>query len=221
MENGRINICIVRHGITVNNVKGCFGGRTDFSLTSEGKSAISDMVKQYPYPKVEWVVSSPSLRCIETAQLAFPGMEYEIMEDLIELYFGDFENVSASKLWEKPEYYKKWAEQELDFSFPNGETLGECLERAEKAFRLIINKAADRHYENIGVVTHSVVISLVLRKMLKELPDRKNLFCPNGMGLMVYTYRNEISCDKPLRFEKLLPEGAPRPDMSESPYVKK
>ncbi len=222
MGQKQIELLLVRHGKTRNNLEGRFCGRADYPLIEEGERDIADMVARWPYPAVEKLFCSPALRCRQTARLCFPGMGPEILDDLQELYFGEFEERPARDLRDFPEYLEGWTRQIPDFSFPGGETIAACRDRGVAAIRGILRRCAAEGWERVGVVTHSMLISLTLRTLLSEIPrEDMALFCPNGMGIGVYAAPDGAELDRPLHFFGKLPKGAPLPDMKNNPYIVK
>ena len=222
VKEQRIDLMIVRHGLTKNNAEGRFCGRADYPLTPEGAAQIREMVDRYPYPVPDKVFCSPALRCRQTAQLAFPGQSLELDEDLWELFFGEFEEKSASEVWKKPDFQEGWLKQKAEFSFPGGETIGHCRERGVRALRRILAQAAAAGWKRVGVVTHSLIAGQFLHELLCEIPSGHSaLFCPNGMGIDVYAEAAEIENPHPLHYAGSLPVGAPVPDMSDSPYTRR
>lgn len=220
MEQKRIELLLVRHGKTKNNLEGRFCGRADYPLAEEGRQYIAGMVARWPYPAVEKLFCSPALRCRQTARLCFPGMEPEIMDGLQEIYFGEFEERLAGDLRDFPEYLEHWIRQTPEFSFPGGETMGDCRDRGAAAIRGIARRCVDEGWSRVAVVTHSMLISLTLKALLSEIPQEDMaLFCPNAMGIGVYLAPDEIEQSRPLHFLGRLPQGAPLPDLKNNPYI--
>ena len=57
-----------------------------------------NFAEEFEYPHVHRVYSSPLRRCTETADILFPSAELCVVEDLIELNFGEFEGKSVDEL---------------------------------------------------------------------------------------------------------------------------
>ncbi len=73
MENDKITVCLIRHGITKGNLEGRYIGTTDEPLY--------DNKIQKSIPDADLVVSSPLKRCVSTARLIYPENKIEIIED--------------------------------------------------------------------------------------------------------------------------------------------
>ena len=83
---------LIRHSMTKGNLeKRYIGSRTDEPLCREGIA----LLEGFSYPageQVERVIVSPMRRCVQTAQILFPGKELVLEPGLMECDFGAFEN---------------------------------------------------------------------------------------------------------------------------------
>ena len=154
-------LSIIRHGRTEANANGTYIGVTDLPLSDEGKEEIKEKFESNDYPKVQKVYSSPLLRCTETAEIIFPDRELEVIDDLREMDFGDFEGISVSDLVEL-EAYKEWLKGGMDNSPPNGESLREMIMRSFNALQEILKDMMKEGLTHCGVVTHSGIIMNML-----------------------------------------------------------
>ena len=64
------------------------------------------------YPKVQAVYVSPLKRCVQTAEILFPGEPVHIIEELAECDFGEFENKNYKELEGNP-HYQEWIDRPL------------------------------------------------------------------------------------------------------------
>ena len=84
-----LKLILVRHGETQGNkLKRYIGKRTDEPLCPEA----GNMLAQLAYPEVQAVYASPMIRCTQTAGILFPGKKLNIIDELAECDFGEFEN---------------------------------------------------------------------------------------------------------------------------------
>ena len=66
---------LIRHGITAGNLQGLYiGSGTDIPLCDEGRAQLKTLVKDFDYPQVPLVFTSPMKRATETADILFPGV---------------------------------------------------------------------------------------------------------------------------------------------------
>ena len=72
-------------------------------------------------------------RCLETCALIYPNKDVQIVDDLRETDFGEFEGKGFFELKDDPKY-QKWLESGGVEPFPNGEGREEVKPRVMKAF---------------------------------------------------------------------------------------
>ena len=115
-------LILIRHGKTAGNLLGRYiGSRTDEPLCDEGREELAG--KQLP--EVERLYVSPMKRCVETAEILWPGLDRKKMQkvmDLRECDFGDFENKNYKELSGNGDY-QAWIDSNGTLPFPNGESM--------------------------------------------------------------------------------------------------
>jgi len=89
-----IKLWLIRHGKTEGNKLSRYIGTTDEPLCQEG----TEFLHKMDYPKVQAVYVSPLKRCVQTAEILFPGEPVHIIEELAECDFGEFE-IRTIKSW--------------------------------------------------------------------------------------------------------------------------
>ena len=95
-----IKLWLIRHGKTEGNKLSRYIGTTDEPLCQEG----TEFLHKTDYPKVQAVYVSPLKRCVQTAEILFPGEPVHIIEELAECDFGEFENKNYKELEGNPHY---------------------------------------------------------------------------------------------------------------------
>ena len=92
-------LCI-RHGVTDWNRQGRFQGLTDIPLNDEGISQAQAAGRRLRDVQFEYVVSSPLIRAVKTAEIiaAASGKRVAIDAGLIECDFGSFEGRPISEV---------------------------------------------------------------------------------------------------------------------------
>lgn len=177
-------LSLIRHGRTIANDKGIYIGKTDYSLSDDGKAELVDKLDEFTYPKVQRVYSSPLKRCTETAEIIFPHREMLLVDDLRELDFGDFEEKSVDELINR-EDYKQWLKGGIDNSAPNGESLSELSLRSFKALEEIVMDMMREDLTHCAVVTHSGVMTNMLSCFGIPKYNPNQLTCDIGEGYEV------------------------------------
>ena len=166
-------LILIRHGKTAGNLLGRYiGSRTDEPLCDEGREELAG--KQLP--EVERLYVSPMKRCVETAEILWPGFDRKKMQkvtDLRECDFGDFENKNYKELSGNGDY-QAWIDSNGTLPFPNGESMDAFKNRCLEAFARIVEEVSGAEQEWIasgktgifraGIVVHGGTIMAILEQ---------------------------------------------------------
>lgn len=166
-------LILIRHGKTTGNLLGRYiGSRTDEPLCDEGREELAG--KQLP--EVERLYVSPMKRCVETAEILWPGFDRKKMQkvtDLRECDFGDFENKNYKELSGNGDY-QAWIDSNGTLPFPNGESMDAFKNRCREAFARIVEEVSGAEQEWIasgktgifraGIVVHGGTIMAILEQ---------------------------------------------------------
>ena len=166
-------LILIRHGKTAGNLLGRYiGSRTDEPLCDEGREGLAG--KQLP--EVERLYVSPMKRCVETAEILWPGFDRKRMQkvtDLRECDFGDFENKNYKELSGNGDY-QAWIDSNGTLPFPNGESMDAFKSRCLEAFARIVEEVSGAEQEwiasgktgifRVGIVVHGGTIMAILEQ---------------------------------------------------------
>lgn len=148
-----IPIALVRHGETQANVEGRWHGRTDGPLTERGRAQAVELAARYD--GITRVFASPLQRTRHTAAaFAGPhGLEVTIEDDLIEMDFGAWEDLTTSEISERfPEEWDTVFGTGVDV--PRGGT-GETFEQAGARVDVVVKRLAEQHpTDRLALFTH-------------------------------------------------------------------
>ncbi len=188
-----IECYLYRHGKTKGNEEGRYLGRTDESLSEEGKKAL----REKRMPPAEAVFSSPKKRCQETAALFFPGQCRIIVPDLRECDFGIFENKNWRELSGNPAY-QKWIDSGGTLPFPGGESGEGFQKRCREAFLEVLAFCKREGIERAALVIHGGTIRSILSAWGEPARGFYDWNPKNGGG-----YRIRVKEGEPLSLEIL------------------
>lgn len=138
----------IRHGRTEYNDLGLAQGSKDIPLSELGRAEVEAFRKELQGKAFKTILVSPLKRTIETAQILFPGRDFQIVDFLTERSFGDMEGKPRDLL---PEEMDSFYATQLPYGI---EPLVSVFERTKKALDLM-----EGMEEPIIWVTHGGVMN--------------------------------------------------------------
>ena len=169
---------LIRHGATKGNLEGRYiGCRTDEPLCREGVKAL----KQREYPPVQRVYLSPMKRCLETAEMIYPGVPVEIVPDFRECDFGLFEKKNYAELNGRADY-QAWIDSGGELPFPGGESRAEFAARCQAAFKGLQEKAPN---EDCAIIAHGGTIMAIMEAWSQPPGKYYDFQVKNGHGYIL------------------------------------
>lgn len=168
-------LILIRHGDIGQEFKGIFVGKTDVPLSAEGRRQAERLRPYLESGPLTAVLSSPQLRCRETARIAAErlGLPVEVDQDLREIDFGRWEHLTFDEIVSvDSSAVDGWARYDRDFTFPGGERIGDFLRRVSA----VGDRLASRGTGRTIVFTHGGVIRALICHFLKLDPRNYILF---------------------------------------------
>jgi broad specificity phosphatase PhoE len=173
-------LVLIRHG-SLGKFDGRYIGRTDPSLSPDGRRQARRLSKMFAEIRRAPVWSSPLRRCRETARLAFPNRRARIQSDLSEMNFGKWEGLTFDEARKRhPQSARRWMKGEARFRFPDGESLPEFFARLRRV-RAKIDRVRSR---KLIVVAHGGVIRGLL-SLYFRMPLARLFFLHIGTGAVL------------------------------------
>ncbi|MGI6491653.1 MAG: alpha-ribazole phosphatase [Peptococcaceae bacterium] len=163
---------LIRHGETEWNKAMKFQGQTDIPLIEDGMRQAAALGRRMSSLKLEALYSSDLTRAYETAQIvaSYHNKQVEIVPELKELNFGDWEGLTHSEIKKKyPDELKLWWNNPFSINVPGGESFSELSERAVNAIKRIIEKHRDGQ---VAVVSHGGVIRCIIGHTIGIAPAK-------------------------------------------------
>ena len=147
------DIYLVRHGKPAfeGGAKRCIGW-TDPELSGEGRRQMEKLSREFAEKSIERIYTSPLKRCVESANILSGGrIPVEVVEDLREIYMGQWENMTFEEIKQKyPAEYEARGRDLAGVPAPGGESFADCERRARRAFEAIRNASRG----NVIVMAH-------------------------------------------------------------------
>ena len=198
---------LIRHGLTAGNLDGRYiGSGTDLPLCDQGRAQLADLKRQFAYPQVPLVFSSPMRRALETAEILFPGVKVIELQDLREMAFGVFENRPLNELV-KDSAFAKWMDP-TSHDVPEGaEDRAAFYRRTGEMLMKLFEYMFRTHTEEAACITHGGVIMSMLAQ--HALPQRKpeEWMTDPGAGYSVRCDAEMWMRDKLVEAFDIVPEG--------------
>ena len=158
----QIKLVLIRHGATKSNQEHRYLGKTDESLSTEGKNELQKAVDEGCYPQANLVFSSSMRRCIETAEILYPGRTPIVISEWEETDFGDFEGKNAMDLQDDTRY-QAWIDSGGTLPFPGGESRELFSHRCDIGFHKIMELIPMQTQENLcGNLWDCVIAALIV-----------------------------------------------------------
>ena len=177
-----MRIFFIRHGMTKGNEEKRYVGRTDEPLSRQGREAIRHRKAGGVYPSAGTVWSSPMKRCLQTAELIYPGCFIRIADGLRECDFGQFEYRNYIERAGDPRY-QAWVDSGGTLPFPGGEDGAEFRRRSCSAFLHIAEGFREDGGKAAALIVHGGTIMSVLSEFEKPSRGFYGRQVGNGCGL--------------------------------------
>lgn len=166
---------VFRHGETDWNAELRMQGHTDIPLNAKGRAQAAALGQKLRGLNVETVYASDLGRSQETAQIVANALGAKVAVDprLRETRLGEAEGLQLPEIIARygEELWRRWrslATEDLDVSFPGGETKGEALNRVRSALEEIAARTSDLE---ILVCSHGGVIRRLIHLAKPELVE--------------------------------------------------
>jgi broad specificity phosphatase PhoE len=151
-----MEVWLLRHAETEWSRDGRHTGRTDVSLTDEGRErarALRDRVAGRPFALV---LSSPLSRARETAELA--GLSPQLRDDLVEFDYGDYEGITTDQIRQSRPGWYLWRD-----GCPNGETADDVGDRVDRVIGEALRADGD-----VALVAHGHVLRALAARWVEQ-----------------------------------------------------
>jgi len=169
-------LVVVRHGATSWSRAGRHTGRTDLPLDPGGEAQARALASRLRPDWFTGVLVSPLRRARETCDLAGFGAGAEVVEDLAEWDYGDYEGLTSAQIHEQRPSWSLWED-----GAPGGESVADVQVRADRVVDL-----ARRSPGNVLAFAHGHILRMVAARWL-DLPaaaGSRLLLSPAAVGVL-------------------------------------
>ena len=160
----RLNrLYLVRHGQVVGHDGFHANGHTDVDITEVGRIQMEHLAERLQLVDIGVIYSSDLKRAEIGARIIarHHDVSYEILPELREIYFGDWERMSLSEIRQKyPGHLEKREKDVVNFRTPgSGESMFDLAKRILPCLRKILKKQRGK---DILIVAHGAVNRIIL-----------------------------------------------------------
>ncbi len=149
-------VYLIRHGETEWARDGRHTGRTDIPLTETGRTQAGFLLPIFDEVSFSLILSSPLQRALDTARLAGLGNRVELVPDLMEWDYGDYEGITTWQIREKVPDWSIWTHP-----CPNGETINDVASRADRVISQVRSEEG-----NVALFSHGHLLRVLAVRWL-------------------------------------------------------
>ncbi|MBQ1685598.1 MAG: histidine phosphatase family protein [Clostridia bacterium] len=175
-----MKLTLIRHGVTEGNMKKLYYGSTDIPLLPCSEMKLRRMAEGGGYPAAAHYYTSGMLRTEQTFRALYGDKPHEVLRDMREIDFGDFEMKTYQELC-NTEAYQRWITGDNEANVcPNGESGDQVTRRALRSLAPLIARE-----EDCVVITHGGVIGGLMQHWFLAVNGRY-MFTPEpGTGFTI------------------------------------
>ena len=196
-----MEVYFIRHGATKGNQEHRYVGRTNEGILAEEQEKLKRLGRGLG--SVDYVFSSPYLRCIQSAESLFGSCgtripQLEVIEDFREMDFGAFEYKNYRELNGSVDY-QNYIDSGGTIAFPEGEQPEVFKARCRQAFEACMEKAHNQKWEKAAFVVHGGTIMAILEAYGLPKQDYFDYQVKNGEG-----FAGKVIQEKYIRYRALV-----------------
>jgi alpha-ribazole phosphatase len=182
-------VTLLRHGLTAENEKHAYIGWSDVPLSQKGREQLR--LYRPLHTNYDLYVSSDLKRCIETAEILFPGQPFVACSSFREIHFGEWEGKTYEELKDQ-ELYQEWLKHPFTVCFPGGEGFYHFTKRIDKGWRQLLHYMFTKGRQKGLIITHGGVIRYLLHKFAPKKSDFWEWKIPHGAAFtLIWTEKKE------------------------------
>ena len=162
---------------------------------------------RFDYPRIEQLYVSPMKRCLETATVLYPDMEYTIVTDLRECHFGAYEGKSVEQVLREDPNAARFFDNRQPYTPEGGESGQEFGMRALGALNDMLEDMMKNGIHDAAAITHGMLISLLLTITGYPKKDTLEWSSDSGCGFTVVTSQTMWMRDGAVEVVDIVPKG--------------
>ena len=171
---------LVRHGETEWSLSGRHTGKTDISLTEEGRRQAKALGPWLGAWSFALVLTSPLRRAVETCRLAGYGEQAQVRPDLMEWDYGRYEGLTSKQIEEIDPDWSLWRN-----GGPGGEKAADVGRRADRVIAEVRGVDGD-----VLIFAHGHVLRVLAARWLGQPAEAGRHYALQTASLSVLSYEH-------------------------------
>ena len=177
-------IHLIRNMPCEGNLEGRYIGRTESPLALESIAKLAQRKRELEYPQAQAFFASPSTRCVDTLKILYPQADPEVVLELAECDFGEFEGKTAKELEGDPRF-AQWMAGGAQAAPPGGESGPVFLQRVCQGFELLVKNLMTLDQTSAVLVTSAGVLTSLRAAYGRPQAPAHQWMCQPGEGYSV------------------------------------
>jgi broad specificity phosphatase PhoE len=178
-----LEVVLVRHAQTEWSLSGRHTGRTDIPLTDDGRAAARALGPRLLEWRFERVLVSPMRRARETCELCGLGEQAEVLKDLHEWDYGEYEGLTTAEIHALRPGWSLWRD-----GCPAGESPAQVAARAD---RVIAELSGARGA--VAVFSHGHMLRVLGARWIELAPEQGARLGLSTAAISVLGFERETS----------------------------
>lgn len=184
-------LTLIRHGMTEGVEKRWYYGATDLPLTAAGRARLFAQKAAGVYPDAAGaqLITTHLCRARETAEIIYPDAAAEIIPELREVDFGEFECRRYEEIKDEPAFQQWLSGDWYGNTPPGGESFADAEARVLRAMKQILRREGDA-----VIVAHNGTLIVTMQLLFPEEHKTQPEWtvepgCGYRIDLAAHTYR--------------------------------
>lgn len=149
-------IHLIRNMPCEGNLQGRYIGRTESPLAMEAVARLARLKGAHAYPDAQRFFASPSTRCVDTLKILYPEADPQVVLELAECDFGQWEGRTADELQSDPRF-SQWLAGGGQSAPPEGESSAVFVRRVCGGFEQLVRNLMAKGQEDRRAVIEAVL----------------------------------------------------------------
>ncbi|HVT05394.1 MAG TPA: histidine phosphatase family protein [Thermoanaerobaculia bacterium] len=183
-------ILLVRHGETLDNIRGVAQGWSDSVLSDRGLQQVQRLAERIGACGPTALYSSNLPRAVSSAlEVArATGLEPRVLDDLRELNCGEWEGSTFVDVQRaEPDFFRRWT-KDMSLACPGGESFVHLAERMKRALDRIQGDDGDGR-GTVVIVSHGLAIRVAATLLLGLPLETSRSFAQDNAALNIFQWR--------------------------------